>query len=240
MSRQLNYKQKDILQTVLRFRYVTTDNLANTRNITQNSAYSTLEILNKAGYLGKIHDKSYRLQNKSARYFLTTQAVDYLRYEAGIEQPESIWKSRKRDSSRSQDFINQQVAIHGAYNKLNRQLGKGDTIKTASELYGIEGIIKPMPSLMIEKKSGKLYFVELADGQHLFLAKKRIRKYIENYDAEACGWEQYPDVYFVRTNSSADCTRLLKYIEQKMDDAYLDEEDFSFYVVSSVKRINVS
>lgn len=238
MSRQLNDKQITTLKTVLKFRYVTSDNLAVYRNITQNSAYSSLEILNKAGYLGKIHDKSYRLLNKSARYFLTPEAVAYLRNTAGVDLPDAIWISRRRDNRRSTAFIDRQVAIHAAYNALSRSLGENAQIKTTLELYGIEGIIKPLPGIMVEPKSGKSFFVELTDDEHLFLAKKRIRRYIENYDANDWEWEKYPDVFMVRA-SAADRTRLRKYAEERMEDGYLDEDDFSFHVVSRVDGIKV-
>lgn len=238
MSRQLNNKQITTLNTVLKFRYVTSDNLAAYRNITQNSAYSSLEILNNTGYLGKIHDKSYRLLNKSARYFLTPLAVAYLRNTVGMNLPDAIWISRRRDSRRSSNFIDQQVAIQAAYNALNGLLGESAQIKTALELYGTEGVIKPLPGLMVEPASGKPFFVELTDGEHLFLAKKRIRKYIENYDSDDWDWEKYPDVYFVRA-SAADRTNLRKYAEARMEDGYLDEGDFSFHIVSSVDKIKV-
>lgn len=238
MSRQLNDKQTTTLKTVLKFRYVTTDNLAVYRNITQNSAYSSLEILNKTGYLGKIHDKSYRLLNKSARYFLTPLAIAYLRKAADVNLPDAIWISRRRDARRSPSFVDQQVAIHSAYNALHRSLGEKTQIKTALELYDAEGIIKPLPGLLVEPESGRPFFVELTDDEHLFLAKKRIRKYIGNYDANDWDWEKYPDVYFVRA-SAADRTNLRKYAEARMEDGYLDEDDFSFYIVSAVDRIMV-
>lgn len=238
MSRQLNDKQITTLQTTLRFRYVTTDNLAAYRNITQNSAYSKLEILNKTGYLGKLHEKSYRLMNKSARYFLTPQAVAYLRNTAGMDLPEAIWNSRKHDDRRSTDFVDRQVAIHAAYNALNKNLGDRAQIKTGLEMYGMEGIIKPLPGLLVEPNAGKHFFVELTDGEHLFLAKKRIRKYIENYEADDWEWDKYSDVYIVR-DSAADRAKLRNYVEDRMDEGYLDESDFSFYVIGDVSRIKV-
>lgn len=237
MLRKLNNKQQDVLITILRFRYVTADNLALYRNITHNSAYSALEILTKSGYLGKLHDKSYRLMNKSARYYLTKQGVDYLKPRVEPEQPEAIWKSRLRDATRSTEFIDQQEAIHAAYNMLHKQLGDSATIETSLELYGTEGIIKPLPGLLVTPKRGNHYLVELVDNQHLFLVRKRIRKYIKNYDDAEWEWEQYPDVVIVRTSTANDRTRLRKYATEKMDGAYLDDEDFKIKVFISVKAI---
>ena len=236
MSRQLNNNQTQNLNLVLQFRYVTTDNLANHRNITNNSAYSALEILQAAGYLGKIHDKSYRLLNKSARYYLTQQGLDYLRNELNLQLDEAIWKNHKNDGKKSTEFIDQQVAIHTAYNELRAMLGDNAKIMIALDTYGIEGIIKPLPGLLVEPKKGKHFFVELVDIQHLFLVRKRIRKYVQNYEDNDWEWEEYPDVYIIRSSAS-DRTRLRKYVEEQMDDNYLDADDFSFYVVGRVDQI---
>lgn len=233
-----NAKQKNILLIALVFRYITTDNLARHKNITHNSAYSALEILYKNGYLGKLHNKTYRLQNKSARYYVTKQAIEYIRKETNVELDEVVWNSRRRAESKSQDFIDLQVAIHAAYITLKKKLGKDTTIYTQLDLRDIEGIIKPLPSLMVETETDERYFIELTDGQHLFLTKKRIRKYIQNHEDNEWEWEKYPDVYIIR-NSAPDRMRLRKYAEEKMDDAYLDEDDFSFCIVGSIERVNI-
>lgn len=234
MGRQLNEKQLTTLQLILRFRYVTADNLAHTRNITHNSAYSALEILKNTGYLGKIHDRSYRLLNKSARYFLTSQALTYLKDLKDSKIDKALLLSRRHEDRKSSDFIDQQVAVHAAYTELAGRFGV-DNVHVASDLTHIEGIIRPLPGLYVKAPSRKHFFVELVDGQHLFLAKKRIRKYIENYDNNEWEWDTYPDVYFVCSNAN-DRSRLKKYVETQMDDAYLDADDFSVYIVSKISN----
>jgi hypothetical protein len=238
MDRQLNNNQIQNLKTVLKFRYVTTDNLANTHSITTNSAYSALEILNKAGYLEKIYEKSYRLLNKSARYFLSQKALTFLHSQADVQLDEALWKSRKTDGKKTQDFIDLQVALHAAYNDLVARFGDKITMDTALELHGTEGIIKPLPGLLVTPKRGKQFFVEVADSQHLFFIRKRIRKYIENYEANEWGWEVYPDVCIIRSSAS-DRTRLRKFIYALMEDTYLDDTDFTFHVVGSVSQIKL-
>ena len=238
MDRQLNNNQIQNLKTVLKFRYVTTDNLANYQSITSNSAYSALEILSKAGYLEKIYEKSYRLLNKSARYFLTQQALTFLRSQPDIQLDEAIWKSRKTDGKKTPDFIDLQVVLHAAYNDLIRRFGDKVAIDTALELHGTEGVIKPLPGLLVRPTIGKNFFVEIADGQHLFFVRKRIRKYIENYESNEWEWDAYPNVYFIRSSAS-DRTRLRKFVYQLMEDNYLDDDDFTFHIVSGVQQIKL-
>lgn len=238
MDRKLNNNQIQNLKTVLKFRYVTTDNLANTHSITTNSGYSALEILTKAGYLEKIYEKSYRLLNKSARYFLSQKALGYLHDQPDIQLDEAVWKSRKSDGKKTPDFIDLQVALHAAYNDFKGRFGDKIAIDTALELHGTEGIIKPLPGLLVTPKRGKQFFVEIADNQHLFFIRKRIRKYIENYESNEWEWDTYPDIYFIRSSAS-DRTRLRKFIEQLMDDNYLDDDDFTFNIVSGVNQIKL-
>jgi hypothetical protein len=239
MDRQLNNNQIQNLKTVLKFRYVTTDNLANYQSITTNSAYSALEILSKAGYLEKIYEKSYRLLNKSARYFLTQQALTFLRSQADIQLADAIWKSRKSDGKKTPDFIDLQVALHKAYNDLIARFGDKIVIDTGLELHGTEGVIKPLPGLLVRPNTGKNFFVEVVDGQHLFFIRKRIRKYIENYESNEWESDTYPNVYFIRSSAS-DRTRLRKFVYQQMEDNYLDDDDFMFHIVSGINQIKLT
>ena len=238
MPRKLNETQSTTLRAVLKFRYVTSDNLATFKNITQNSAYSRLEILTKEGYLGKLHDKSYRLLNKSARYYLTIQGLDYLKQHLDMTLPNQLWIGRRADAKKSADFVDLQVAVHATTNELKAKYGDKARILNATELYSVEDMIRPLPNLYVELSKTKRFFVEIADDQHLFIVKKRIRKYIQHYEDGEWEWDKYPDVVIIRSASATDRTRLRKYIEQQMEDNGLDEEDFSFNVVSSVGRLD--
>lgn len=235
MGRHLNQTQRTTIKILVKFRYLTTDNLALYRSISPNAAYSSLERLLKTSYVGKIHDTSYRLLNKSARYYLTEEGIAYVKKELLPELASSLWLTRKNDAKRSPDFIDEQVAIHAAANQLRALYGQDVQILTTTELYGDDSILRPLPGLLVER-AGRQFFVEVTDGQHLFIVRKRIRRYIKHYEEGNWEGERYPDIYFIRPKAS-DRTRLRKYIEEQMDNAYLDEDDFSIYVVGAVKEI---
>lgn len=169
---------------------------------------------------------------------MTQPALTFLRNQADIQLDDAIWKSRKTDGKKTSDFIDLQVAIHAAHNGLVARFGDKITIDTALELHGTEGIIKPLPGLLVTPERGKRFFVEVADNQHLFFIRKRIRKYIENYEANEWEWELYPDVYIIRSSAS-DRTRLRKFIYALMEDAYLDDSDFTFHIIGSVGQIKL-
>lgn len=232
-TRKLNIKQIDILKTAYLFRYLTTDNLAKHRNITHNSAYSALTILHTNGYLSKKYNKNYRLRNKSARYSLTPQAITYLRQrQLELDLDSDVLTSRLRDKARSSEFIDYQVAVHAAYLELRDALGKQAAIRTATQLAGSDDVLRPVPALYVREPKTH-YFVELPGNQQLFLVKKRIRKYIEHYESNDWQWDTYPNVRIMR-RSKADRKNLTAYIQEKMDDSYLDERDFTIDVVPDV------
>lgn len=230
-NRKLNTKQINILKTAYLFRYLTTDNLAKHRNLTHNSAYSALKILHTNGYLGIKYNKNYRLMNKSARYFLTPQAIKYLR-QSDLQLNEDILNARLREKDKSSDFVDYQVAVYAAYLDVREALGDEVVIQTATELAEAEGVLKPYPALYVRSQN-EHFLVEITGDQHLFLVKKRIRKYIEHYESNDWEWDTYPNVRIVR-RLKGDRKKLEAYMEEKMDDSYLDESDFTFEVVPRV------
>lgn len=235
MYRKLNQKQADLLILAYTFRYLTTNNLALHRSISQNSAYNSLQILYKAGLLGKRHKKSYRLMNKPASYYLTPEAVKYFK-QADLDINKELLESRYRESTKSSEFIDLQIAIHRAYIDLGNNLNDEDVVQTGTDIANLEGVMRPLPSLYVAPVGDNHYFIELTDQQHLFIVRKRIRKYIENYENNEWDWDKYPDVYIVR-KSVGDRRRLTEYIEKQMEDNYLDEGDFSFHVVGKIDEI---
>ena len=106
----LNDKQIHTLLLVYKFRYMTADNLAKLRSVSHNSAYNALNILTEREYLGRKHNKTYRLQNKSARYYLTLKAVKHLQ-DPVFELDKAILATRRHEDKKSTSFIDHQVAI---------------------------------------------------------------------------------------------------------------------------------
>jgi DNA-binding MarR family transcriptional regulator len=237
---KLNDKQLLTLKLAYKFRYLTTDNLARRRKISQNAAYSSLNILHKRGYLGRKHNKSYRLQNKSARYHLTLKTVKLLS-QPEHEMNKDVLLTRRFEDKKSPEFIDLQVAIMTAYLDIKDSVDDPDSliILNASEMAERErdNYLRSYPSLEIyDKDTSHHYLIEVfPDNQHLFLLKKRVRQYIDHYDNQPWEWKQYPDVYFVR-KSLGDRRRLKAYIEEKMDDSFIDEDEFEMFAIKEAKE----
>ncbi len=77
--RQLSVKQIGLLKLVYKFRFVSTDLLAEAESRDRSTVYECLYVLEKQGFVAKRYDKTYRLAGKPASYFLTPQAIGLLR-----------------------------------------------------------------------------------------------------------------------------------------------------------------
>ncbi len=244
-ERKLNDKQLQILLLTFKFRYLTTDNLAKLRAISLNSAYSALNKLTERGLLGRKHNKSYRLKNKSARYYLTPKAVIYLQ-DPVFKLDKEILATRRHEDKKSTSFIDHQVAIVDVFIDIK--------LKTPYEIHRIltasnipkddrESYPRPLPDLEVLYETNKegvfnRTLVDIfPDDQHLFIAKKRVRQYIQHYDDNEWGWDKYPDILIIR-RSKADVKNLNNYTKEKMEDMYLDEDDFSFRIVTRFDSVN--
>ncbi len=110
----LNKNQILILKLAYKFRYLTSTTLNRRLQRSQNAANNALNILHETGYLHKIYDESFRLQNKSARYCLTTKALQFLSDESfGLNK--RVLSSRRYEQNKTEEFIDLQVTIFTTY-----------------------------------------------------------------------------------------------------------------------------
>lgn len=220
----LNENQIHILKLTYKFRYLTANNLSRRLGIARQSAHAALVTLERRGCLGKLYGKTYKLAGKSARYYLTLDAVKLLSDKKyGLNK--NVLRTRRNEAGKGAEFVDLQVALFKMYLDIKESTSDDLVILTATEMAALGGFMRPYPGLYMQNRtSGKQYFIELTDGQHLFIAKKRARKYIDYYDSDAWDWGKYPEVVLIRSQTN-ERKQLNWYIGQKMEDAYLDEGD---------------
>src|SRR4051812_45770502 len=79
-NKRLNSKQLSILNTLYRFRFGTTELLANALNVkTKNKMNERLKVLLDQEYVGRHYETEYRLLRKHATYFLLPKGIKSLR-----------------------------------------------------------------------------------------------------------------------------------------------------------------
>ena len=220
--RPLNQNQINILKLIFKFRFVTVPLLAEYLSKDKSSIYENLHILRSQGYIDKFYDSSFRLLGKSARYFLLTKAIKYLKDNTDFN--EQTLRNMHKNKTVSYDHIEHCILIMKIAIEIDKQTNKEFNIITKQELAKLDWSIKPLPELYLTRKvkkenSNNNYFLELYDKLIPFYQiKRRIQGYQEDYE-ESDDWEdaQYPSLLLVLKFKATE-KRLLDLLE----DSYYD------------------
>lgn len=155
----LNKDQLNILYTLYKFRFCTTDLLRTTQSkqISRQYMNTRLRILCEQEYIGRKYDSSYKLQAKFAQYYLLPKGIEILK-----QHPEyfnaQVLRNIKKDTSASERFVRHCINIFSVYAKLKEQYGKtsdsGFYFYTKSYMVGyiVDSFPKPLPDAFVSFK----------------------------------------------------------------------------------------
>jgi len=226
--RPLSAKQVSLLQVVFKFRFVSSDLLAEYLGKDRSSVYENLYVLVNQGYVAKQYDKTYRIRGRPASYCLATKGIRYLRENTDISRKalRNMYKNKNMDEAHvDKCLLVMQIAI-----TLNKQANHTFDIATKYELSDEEFFLRPLPDLYLSRKKAK-------EGQKLdytldifepnlptWILRKRLRDYQEHCHEAELDDNDYPDVLLVASNDSTE-RRLHKQFKYSM-------QDFEFYVTT--------
>lgn len=215
--RPLNSNQVRLLKLCFKFRFVSVDLLAEYLKKDRSTIYERLYVLEKQGYIGKFYNKTYRLLQKPATYYLATKGIRYLRENTGLDH--TTLRNFYKNKNASPELVSHCLLVNSILLAFKRQTGKRFDIFTKYEL---DRRIAPMapPDLYLQSKKNGVpnYVLDIfVPGTFTWLLRKRIRQY-QDY----AGQDEYrvPDVLFVAQNQST-LSRLFKL-------TYENYEDFRF------------
>lgn len=186
--KKLNASQLEVLYLLYKFRFGSNDLFAQYFGKKDRSfVHKRLTILLDQRLIGKRFDSSYRIQGKTAAYYLLPEGARRLQEARGIEV--SI-KSIYKDRIVSEQFVRYRMELFAIYNQLRTQYG--DTLKlfTAPELNkdGYGYFPHPLPDAYIRLKASrknKQFFLDVFhDDQPYFVAVRKILQYVK-YDEDA-------------------------------------------------------
>jgi hypothetical protein len=195
MPRKLNQNQIDVLLLLYKFRFVTSNLLTQKLKLQhRNSINSRLQILEDQEYIGRRYDKSYKLLNKPASYFMLPKGFAVLRGMDGISN--NTLKNMYKDAQATDGFVERSLTIFGLYNKLESIFGQRFDMFSKSELTGMEAMPEKLPDGLIRLKTSDsprakecyffLYYAEAR--QPLFAISNVITKQLEYGDSE--DWQE--------------------------------------------------
>lgn len=195
MPRKLNQNQIDILLLLYKFRFATPNLLTQKLKLThRNSINSRLQILEDQEYIGRRYDKSYKMMNKPASYFMLPKGFAVLRGMGGISN--NTLKNMYKDAQATNGFVERSLTIFDLYNKLENIFGQRFDMFSKSELTGMEDIPEILPDGLVRLKTSdsprakeRYFFIHYAEErQPLFAVSKIITKQLEYGDSEE--WQE--------------------------------------------------
>jgi len=189
-----------LLLWVMKYRFVSSDVLAESLNKNRSTIYERLSVLVDQGFISKFYDKTYRLRQRPVIYYLAPAGIQYLR-RAGYERTQLHYKNK--------DFTDTQIDEQFLFGELARAVkkpyGKRFALYTKYQ-FGADMFYLSPPSyakLVGETESTPDYFIEYFPPFHeSWKIRKRINQHIE-YAAEH-GEYTYPHLLIICGNQSTE------------------------------------
>ncbi len=232
-------KQKEILQLLIQFRFITTKQLQNYFKHALSTRIRTwVKDLKDKGYINMIYDrKTYENSAKPAIYYLSTKAKKLLKKDNDFDvtKLEYIYK----ESKRSKGFMTHCVTVFDLYLLFRSKQEESESLEffTKAELTEYEYFPYPLPDAYISvesKEETSRYFLDIfGPYTPIFVLKKRVQMYINYLESEV--WEEnthnstLPHVLFVCPNNRTQ-NRLYEFIRIKLNDNSV--ENVSFFLTS--------
>lgn len=221
--RPVSSNQVRLLYILFKFRFGTSDLIADLVKKDRSTVYESLRTLEKQGYIHKFHDKTYRLRGRPAVYTLAAKGIKYLRNTSKVDQTtlRNFYKN-KRIAVENEPLVDQCLLVFRIFNVLKTQTGKTFSIYTKYEL-DKDDFVSPKPELWLQRqgKSQKPDYIldVFPAGTMTWLLRKRLRQHQE---AEEESEYIYPNVLLIAGNVSTE-KRLFKQVEGAI-------QDFEFYI----------
>lgn len=236
----LNNNQIHILKLMYKFRFVTSSLLAQYKGLsTYRVINSALGILRDQRYIDRHFTSEYKLQRRSAEYYLDHEAIRLLRKEYGFNEKGLGWMYK--NNTVNPDFIQHHLNVFQAYLRLEGAFGDDYHILTRYELAGLDYLPYPAPHLYIRKTEAAPseqtdYLLKIYEDAPPFVIRKHVKGIIAHY--EEGDWEretkrQYPTILIACSSPNTE-KALLKIIERELDGAGIDDLLFRVTTVKSL------
>jgi hypothetical protein len=216
--KQLNSNQLAILELLYKFRFATRDLIA--AYINKKDVYRQLRILEDQYFIAKYHEPSFRLQGKSAFYYLLPEGVRKLNAESTGDRKLAM-KPVYKLKTLSEQFMRHNTDILAIRNVMHQ---RDKTIKffTRTDLSyeDYDYFPQPLPDAYIRLANGQQCFIQVHhDHQPFFVAMRAIKKYLDYFENGV--WDDtgtdFPIVLFVVDTVSIH-RRLHKFISKNIGD----------------------
>lgn len=198
--KRLNNGQLTILELLLRFRFGTTELIAQALGKKNGTTIkSRLSILREQGYIGRHYEGADRLTGKHAAYYIAAKGVRSL----NRKDEERAIKRAYKDKKASRPFIEHNLSVFDAYCRLSNQYDEALRFFTKTDLAEYDYFPQPLPDAFLSYKGDadtKRFFLEVFEmATPAFVLNRRIRQLLDYY--ESGEWEatnsDFPAILFI-------------------------------------------
>jgi hypothetical protein len=187
--KQLNQGQLDVLELLFKFRFGTTELIANgldKKNGT--SIKSRLTILREQGFIDRRYDGTDKLSGKHASYYLKPEAIRRLRTRTNHTDITDVTiKNIYKDKTVSDQFIQHCLQVFAVYCRIKDQYSKGLKFFTKAGLMTFDYFPQPLPDAFLSLKNEqetKRFFLEVFESTTpAFVINRRIKQLINYFES---------------------------------------------------------
>lgn len=206
--RPLNDHQLQLLKTLYKFRFATTNLIAETQGANYvRTILGRLQILEDQGYIGKNYDSSYKIERKAASYHLLIKGIRILKTLPGINQAamSSLYYDRTTDDTKIEHYLQ----VFQLYNDIKFSQPGKFKFYSRTELIGKDYLPDPPPDALLMRrklsntKPNDFFLDSIEQSLSYKLLISRMRKYVAFAESEAWGKKQqrnFPTLIFVCEN----------------------------------------
>jgi hypothetical protein len=183
-------KQLEILRLFYRFRFLTSNHLStllDLKHTNPNQIHQRLQVLLKNEYIDRHYDGKYKIQGKSAEYYLLEDGINALKQYMRDKCDDKVLHNIYGDKGAASSSITQYLKVATVYGYLKERYGDDLKFFTKSQIAPYKYFPKQKPEALVRlgiNDEQKEFFLEIIDPEKPFFSYVgKVRRYIEYSDA---------------------------------------------------------
>jgi DNA-binding MarR family transcriptional regulator len=234
----LTTKQLAILNLLYRFRFTTSQLLAQSTNTNKDIINKRLKLMMELNYIGRKFEPEYHLLRKHATYHLLPDGIKALKQVSDKKYSPKVLRAMTKEGDKSDPFINHHLAVFGVYCTLRTMYGDELRFFTKSQLATFEHYPQPLPDAYIrigDDDDERQFFLDvLHDSQPFFIATRKVMQYVTYADEGRNEWERETNTTLPSVLLICDSPSLKKRLQKKMRRAAdnIEGDDMMLYAAA--------
>jgi len=195
---KISKSQELVLLYLHKYRFMTSDLLAEGMYKDRSTIYERLSVLEQQGHIAKQYDSTFRIRQRAATYCLAPAGIRHLK-QKGVSRTQLHYKNKNLTEKQ----IDQQLLYVRLWFAINHSSPGKFTATTKYQLEP-DGYVSPTPHLLLEGTSKTIpdYFIEIFPALTAsWKIRRRVNQHMEAADESK---HIYPHLLLVASNASTE------------------------------------